>query len=51
MLSSMLLRNSQQLISESLIHCWGFVRPVSYITLVAPAGKANDKETWDPGGI
>jgi len=49
MLSSSYLRNSQQLINESLIHGWGFVRPVSYITLVTPAGKTNDKETQHSG--
>ena len=50
MFSSMCPKNSQQLI-ESQIHCWGFLRPVSYITLVTPTGKANDKEIWYPGGI
>lgn len=46
MFSSMRPQNSQQLINESLIHCWGFVRPASYLTLVTLVGKANDKETW-----
>jgi len=42
----------QHILSESSIRRWGFVRSmVSLNSLCTPAGKADEKETWDPGGL
>lgn len=42
---------SQHTTSESSICRWGFVCSMLSLNAYVPAGKADEKENWDSGGI